>query len=56
MAYQIGEDCTTCGACAEVCPVDSIKRGDETYSIDADTCTSCGECSDTCPMGIITEA
>ncbi len=55
MAHVIGEDCTSCGACADSCPVEAISEGDERYEIDADTCTDCGACVDACPVGAISE-
>jgi len=56
MAYVITDDCTSCGACVDSCPVDAISEGDDKYAIDADTCTDCGACVDTCPVGAIEEA
>jgi len=55
MAHVIGEDCTSCGACEDSCPVEAISEGDERYEIDADTCTDCGACVDACPVGAISE-
>ena len=56
MAYKIGDDCISCGACAAQCPVNAISEGDEHYEINADDCISCGGCAETCPMGAISEA
>ncbi len=47
------EECTACGACVDVCPVDAIKVGDVAV-IDAETCTDCGACVDECPVDAIT--
>ena len=53
MAYVISSDCTTCGACKEVCPTGAISAGDEQYSIDPDTCVDCGLCEPECPVSAI---
>jgi len=44
--------CTGCGACAEICPVDSITVGDKA-TVDEDTCLDCGTCVDECPTEAI---
>ena len=31
MAYKISDDCISCGACAENCPVGAITEGDGKY-------------------------
>ena len=49
MAYIITDDCISCGACADVCPVSAISEGDGKYVINED-CISCGACADTCPV------
>ena len=51
MAYKISDDCISCGACAEACPVGCISEGDGKYEINADECVSCGTCAETCPVG-----
>ena len=45
MAYQISEDCISCGACQSECPVDAISEGDGKYVIDPDKCIECGACA-----------
>ena len=41
MAYKISDDCISCGACADQCPVNAIAEGDGKYEIDADACIEC---------------
>ena len=53
MAYVISAECTSCGSCVEVCPVEAISEGDSQYNIDAGLCTDCGACMDECPSEAI---
>jgi ferredoxin len=53
MAYKITDECTMCGSCISVCPVEAIKEGDPQYEIDADVCTDCGACAEECPVEAI---
>ncbi len=53
MAYVISEDCISCGACSESCPVSCISEGDTQYNIDAGACIDCGSCESTCPVAAI---
>ena len=50
MAYKISDECISCGACADGCPVNAISEGDGKYVIDAGTCIDCGACADACPV------
>ncbi|MFT8888789.1 MAG: 4Fe-4S binding protein [Ethanoligenens sp.] len=50
MAYKIGEECISCGACASECPVSCISEGDGIYVIDEATCVDCGSCASVCPV------
>jgi ferredoxin len=50
MAYEINNDCISCGACEGECPVSAISAGDDKYVIDADTCLDCGACNSVCPV------
>ena len=53
MAYIITDDCISCGACADQCPVNAISEGDGKYTINADDCIDCGNCAEVCPVGAI---
>ena len=53
MAYVISDECTSCGSCVDVCPVEAISEVDEKYEIDATLCTDCGTCMDECPVEAI---
>ncbi|HHX54880.1 MAG TPA: 4Fe-4S binding protein [Clostridiales bacterium] len=53
MAYTITDECISCGACVDDCPVDAISEGEDQYVIDADLCIDCGACESTCPTGSI---
>ena len=56
MAYQISEDCISCGACAAECPVSAISEGEGKYEINPESCIECGACADTCPVGAPVQA
>jgi ferredoxin len=55
MSYKITDDCVSCGVCADECPSEAIKEGDDKYVIDQDACTDCGTCKDVCPNDAIVE-
>lgn len=50
MAYKIGDECISCGACAAECPVSCISEGDGKYVIDESVCVECGTCASVCPV------
>ena len=52
-SHYITDDCTTCGACADSCPVEAISEGADKFTIDQDSCTDCAACVDTCPLDAI---
>ena len=53
MAHTISDECISCGACADTCPVNEISQGDSQYVIDPDVCIDCGACEDGCPVSAI---
>jgi len=50
MAYNINDDCISCGACESECPVSCIKEGKVKYEIDSSVCIDCGACAEVCPV------
>jgi len=50
MAYAINDECISCGACVDECPVNCIHEGEKKYEIDAEICISCGACAEVCPV------
>jgi ferredoxin len=49
------QECTGCGACVDVCPVEAIALEDGIAQIDQDECTECLTCMDECPVEAISE-
>ena len=43
------DECTGCGECVEVCPVDAITMEADIPIVDEDWCIGCGVCVDKCP-------
>ncbi len=48
--------CTSCGACAEICPVDAITLDAEGIAGAGDLCIGCGLCAHACLASAITLA
>ncbi|HUU32331.1 MAG TPA: 4Fe-4S binding protein [Phycisphaerae bacterium] len=53
MAYQISDECVSCGTCQPECPVEAICEDDSKYVIDSAKCTDCGACAEVCPVECI---
>ncbi len=49
------DDCTNCGSCEPVCPVECISEVDEKRFINAEECIDCGACEPVCPVECIKE-
>ncbi len=53
MAYFINDDCIACGACADACPHNAVKEGEEKYEIDPELCKDSKDCLEVCPVDAI---
>lgn len=51
--HYIIDECTGCGTCEPVCPVEAISAEDPIYVIDKEVCIDCGACDDVCPVDAI---
>ena len=51
MAYQISDECISCGACGGECPVSAISAGEGTHVVAEATRIECGACACVCPVG-----
>ena len=48
--YFIGDECTGCGACYEMCPQKCIETNYVPARIDQNHCLHCGRCVEVCPV------
>ena len=49
MKPSSGDNCSVCGTCADICPVEAITLTDVSTSTDENLCISCGACISVCP-------
>ncbi len=48
------EECTGCGSCEDICPVEAIAVNDDGIAaVTAETCIGCGLCATACPVDAI---
>ena len=52
MIMHITDECISCGACVDTCPVGAISDGGTKHVID-NTCIQCGNCLGVCPVDAI---
>lgn len=56
MAFEITEDCISCGACESECLNQAISEGETIFVIDSERCTECvgwyetQQCAEICPV------
>lgn len=48
MAHIVNGNCTNCGLCTKVCPVNAFLQAEDMVVIDADVCIDCGVCELEC--------
>ncbi|BBO81113.1 Ferredoxin [Desulfosarcina cetonica] len=53
MLYEITDDCSLCGRCADECQITAIKEEGQKYEIDQGICVACGACVFICDEGAI---
>jgi ferredoxin len=53
LAVEVGDGCTGCGSCLDVCPVRAIALKDGCARV-GEQCKGCGRCVAACPSGAIT--
>ena len=50
---SVGEGCTLCGKCVDVCPADAILLGEDRAVIDPDQCEGCASCIAACEFDAV---
>ena len=53
MRHTDPEECTGCGECVTICPVEAVRLSDEVPVTDGDWCIGCGVCATVCPSNAI---
>lgn len=57
MAYSITENCTGCGACKHLCPVQAIQGERKAlHVVDPRLCIDCGACGRICPSSAVLDS
>ena len=44
------DNCTACGLCTKICPVNAITLNQQEISVDYEVCIGCGDCVKACPF------
>ncbi|MBN1112831.1 MAG: 4Fe-4S binding protein [Bacteroidales bacterium] len=52
IGYSINNNCTQCGVCVDICPLQSIITGNK-YTINSSSCLECGLCFEHCPNNAV---
>jgi len=53
IAIVVGENCTACGTCVEMCPMETIELEDNVVKINRDKCIGCGICAHHCDEDVL---
>jgi len=53
LAQVSPSDCSLCGICEEMCPMEAIRLNDVAAIVDKDKCIGCGVCAHQCPAAAI---
>ncbi len=48
------DQCTGCGECAAICPVEAVRVSDDVPVVDREWCIGCGVCATVCSSGAVT--